>query len=289
MAESFSPVFSFHRIAGLILPLEPTRSARRYVAGVQMLKTVLMSLSLAVCGALLMGCQNEQGAGALPPLHLGPPMIAQASVVPPPPSTAPRPVPARTVIAARPVTPAPVKRHVAPPPVPAGWIPPVKANQWTWIIVHHSDSDYGSAAIIDQWHRARGFDELGYHFVIGNGTRSGDGEIEVGGRWTKQKWGAHDNALDNRFNEHGIGICLVGNFNKTHPTAAQRRSLLKLVTYLMRTYHIPVSRVLGHGETKDTQCPGRYLNVAEIRGTLSRMADLPADNVPSGELLTARN
>ena len=74
--------------------------------------------------------------------------------------------------------------------MPSSWIPAVPANHWTWIIIHHSDSAYGSAAIMDQWHRARGFDELGYHFVIGNGTNSGDGQIEVGPRWPKQKWGS---------------------------------------------------------------------------------------------------
>jgi hypothetical protein len=149
--------------------------------------------------------------------------------------------------------------------IPAGWVPPVASRNWEWIIIHHSDSDYGSAAIIDQWHKARGFDELGYHFVIGNGHSSGDGQIEIGPRWAKQKWGAHDNALDNRYNLNGIGICLVGNFDKNRPTAAQKQSLMKLVVYLMKTYHIPPDRVLGHGETKDTECPGKYLRVASIR------------------------
>jgi hypothetical protein len=153
--------------------------------------------------------------------------------------------------------------------VPAAWIPSANPNKWTWIIIHHSDSDYGSAAIIDKWHRERGFDELGYHFVIGNGTNSGDGQIEVGGRWTKQKWGAHDNALDNRYNINGIGICLVGNFDKSRPTAAQKQSLIRLVAYLARTYHISPDHILGHGDTKTTDCPGKNLNVAQIRAAAS--------------------
>jgi hypothetical protein len=163
--------------------------------------------------------------------------------------------------------------------VPASWIPRVPANHWTWIIIHHSDSSYGSAAIIDKWHRARGFDELGYHFVIGNGTNSGDGQIEVGPRWPIQKWGAHDNALDNRYNTNGIGICLVGDFNKTHPTPKQLRSLTRLVVYLMRKYDIPPDRVLGHGQTKVTQCPGKYLNVATIREQAARIL-AEGDNFP---------
>jgi hypothetical protein len=169
--------------------------------------------------------------------------------------------------------------HIAPVPsappsasaVPAAWIPRVPANHWVYIVIHHSDSAYGSAAIIDKWHRDRGFDELGYHFVIGNGTNSGDGQIEVGPRWPKQKWGAHDNALDNRYNTNGVGICLVGNFNNTHPTPKQLHSLVRLVVYLMKTYNIPADRVLGHGETKTTECPGRFLNVASIRSQAERL------------------
>ena len=224
--------------------------------------------ALIVLGALA-GCQMGTADADLPPVRLAAPMVMA-----PPPAPRPAPVavaPARMpapVAAAARFSPAPA---VAVGGVPAAWIPKVPANHWKWIIVHHSDSSYGSAAIIDKWHRDRGFDELGYHFVIGNGTNSGDGQIEVGPRWPKQKWGAHDNALDNRFNTNGIGICLVGNLNETRPTPKQLHSLLKLVVYLMRTYNIPADHILGHGETKVTECPGRYMNVATIRAQAARM------------------
>jgi hypothetical protein len=222
-------------------------------------------LLLVLGVALLAGCQMDADAD-LPPVRLAPPTVASAGR------------PASVAAVPTPVSPAPVPaadRYVPNPQasagVPAAWIPRAPVNHWTWIIIHHSDSAYGSAAIIDKWHRDRGFDELGYHFVIGNGTNSGDGQIEVGPRWTKQKWGAHDNALDNRYNTNGIGICLVGNFNNTRPTPRQLRSLVRLVVYLMRTYDIPSDRVLGHGETKVTQCPGRFLNVASIRAQAARI------------------
>jgi hypothetical protein len=224
---------------------------------------------VTVAFAVLTGCQTETADLDLPPVRLAPQTVMT-------PAAQPRPAP----IAAVPITPTarPAAVHITPVPsapsassVPAGWIPRVPANHWLYIIIHHSDSAYGSAAIIDKWHRDRGFDELGYHFVIGNGTNSADGQIEVGPRWPKQKWGAHDNALDNRYNTNGIGICLVGNFNATHPTPKQIHSLVKLVAYLMKTYNIPPDRVLGHGETKTTECPGRYLNVASIRSQAERV------------------
>jgi N-acetyl-anhydromuramyl-L-alanine amidase AmpD len=56
-----------------------------------------------------------------------------------------------------------------------------------------------------------------------------------------------------------------------HPSAAQKKSLLKLVVYLMKTYDIPAERVLGHGETKGTDCPGKNLSVAEVRAQAAQM------------------
>ena len=94
--------------------------------------------------------------------------------------------------------------------VPVTWIPPVAPRQWKWIVIHHSATTTGGAAEFDKMHKAKGWDELGYDFVIGNGSDTGNGQIEVGPRWTKQKIGAHAKSSDNRFNEYGIGICLVG-------------------------------------------------------------------------------
>jgi hypothetical protein len=244
-----------------------------------------LTLVVVASFSLLNGCEVDTTAdAALPPPRLAPPDVLAAPApiyTPAPMATLPPPRAPMPRAAARP---APVPDFSSVAGVPAAWIPKVRANHWTWIIIHHSDSSYGSAAIIDRWHRDRGFDELGYHFVIGNGTNSGDGQIEVGPRWPIQKWGAHDNALDNRYNTNGIGICLVGNFNETRPTPKQLHSLVRLVVYLMRTYHISGDHILGHGETKVTQCPGKYLHVATIRAEAERLfaegnADRPEEEV----------
>lgn len=149
--------------------------------------------------------------------------------------------------------------------VPSAWIPTVRANNWQWIVIHHSATPSGNAARFDREHKAKGWDELGYHFVIDNGSGGGDGAVEVGPRWPKQKWGAHAKTADNRFNDRGIGICLVGNFDVTRPTPAQMQSLAKLVAFLQRTYNIPSDRILGHGQTKATDCPGKNLSIAQVK------------------------
>ena len=153
---------------------------------------------------------------------------------------------------------------------PSAWRPTVPPRDWKWIVIHHSATAGGSMVMFDKEHRAKGWDGIGYHFVIGNGTLTGDGQIEVAPRWPIQKWGAHAKTLDNKYNERGIGICLVGNFDTAHPSAAQMKSLTTLVAYLMQTYHISPSNVIGHRDTKATACPGRWMSVATLRQQATR-------------------
>jgi hypothetical protein len=211
----------------------------------------------------LVGCQAQKPVTVVtnlpPPNFSGPVFTDRPAPAPAPPvAQVPRPV-------------GPQRQQNVDTSVPAAWIPLAPRNQWYWIVIHHSATPDGGARKFDKMHREKGWDELGYHFVIGNGTDTRDGQIEVGPRWPKQKWGAHDRTPNNQFNEHGIGICLVGNFDVSHPTANQIKSLERLVAYLMRTYHIPADHVLGHGETKATECPGRFMNVAMVRRACAQM------------------
>jgi N-acetylmuramoyl-L-alanine amidase len=157
--------------------------------------------------------------------------------------------------------------------IPRSWYPPPQLEKgWRAIIVHHSATDFGNAAIFDKWHRERNhWDGVGYDFVIGNGTDSSDGQVEVTFRWRKQITGAHCKTPNNWANEDGIGICLVGNFNDTRPTTRQVQSLLKLIRFLQRRYGIPTNRIYGHQTTpgaRVTDCPGRNLSITKLRSML---------------------
>jgi N-acetyl-anhydromuramyl-L-alanine amidase AmpD len=172
------------------------------------------------------------------------------------------------VAAPRAMAGSPSRRNGAPS-VPRAWVPPVKSDRWECIVIHHSATDFGGAARFDKGHRAKGWDELGYHFVIGNGSDTRDGQIEVGPRWTEQRHGAHCRSPEDYYNEHGIGICLVGNFDEGPPTPAQQRSLTKLVRYLCRTFGIPANRVYTHGGvTHQTRCPGSHFDLKALRKTV---------------------
>lgn len=159
--------------------------------------------------------------------------------------------------------------------VPRSWRPRVHERAWTAIVIHHSATQNGGAKAFNEYHvKNRGWDELGYHFVIGNGTDTSNGLVEVGPRWRKQKHGAHCKTPDNYYNEHGIGICLVGDFNQQYPSRKQMRSLEKLVSFLMQRYNIPVERVHGHGELGHTRCPGRHMSISSFRARMDRKVRL---------------
>jgi len=137
-------------------------------------------------------------------------------------------------------------------------IPLYKSSKWKYIIIHHSATDEGSALRFHAAHRQRGWQALGYHFVIDNGSQSKkDGQIEVAPRWIKQQDGAHCNA--GGMNHKGIGICLVGNFSKDSVSVKQMESLVSLVNMLRNHYKIPVKNILGHGQVRGarTECPGK--------------------------------
>ena len=158
--------------------------------------------------------------------------------------------------------------------VPSAWLPRAAARPWQYIVIHHSATHTGGAERFDDEHRDKGWDELGYHFVVGNGSDTPDGAVEVGSRWSKQKHGAHAKTADNRFNELGIGVCLVGNFDDESPSRRQMHALTVLVGHLMAEYNIPASRVIGHGDTKPTACPGAHLHaeMASLRTAASQYA-----------------
>jgi len=150
------------------------------------------------------------------------------------------------------------------------WNPPTKDRVWNYIVVHHSDTSTGSAAVFHKHHvEVNGWDELGYHFVIGNGSDSGLGQVEIGPRWTKQKHGAHAKTPDNKYNDQGIGICLVGDFcDGEVPSETQMNALISLVRYMQKRYNIPKKHVLRHGDVKPTNCPGEYFPWHEFKSKI---------------------
>ena len=169
------------------------------------------------------------------------------------------------------------------------WKPKVNERKWKYIVLHHTASEAGSVSSIDAAHKQRRDSAgkpwlgIGYHFVIGNGNGMKDGEIQPSFRWTKQLHGAHAGVAD--YNDVGIGIVLVGNFEKKRPTAAQLRSARRLVQTLRSSYRITSKNIVTHGDVNKTACPGKYFSLARITG-LDEEATLGAASSASGQPLT---
>jgi hypothetical protein len=122
-------------------------------------------------------------------------------------------------------------------------------------IIHCSDSTWGDSEVINYWHVIdKGFDEIGYHYVILNGHRFGkkyrpedNGLIETGRNI--EVIGAHCKG----YNTGSIGICLIG---KHHFSQKQLESFSGLIAELRIKHNITSADVFGHYEFSDEKtCP----------------------------------
>ncbi len=142
----------------------------------------------------------------------------------------------------------------------------VDRSRWRYIVAHHSAIEAGNARTYGNEHRRRGMEHgLAYHFVIGNGRDSGDGEIEVGPRWIQQLRGGHVRNQD--VNEVGLGICLVGNLENHPPTRRQLASFTALVDWLRAGQVASNCRFSVHRwvDRNHTICPGRHFPYAQMK------------------------
>lgn len=117
------------------------------------------------------------------------------------------------------------------------------------LVVHHSASAHGvPLELLRQWHKDRGFDDIGYHWVI-----ESSGATREGRRLTMQ--GAHARGA----NGDSWGVCVVGDntIEGRRWNEAQIASLRRVVEACRAL--VPGIEVLGHrdvpGGTK-TECPG---------------------------------
>jgi N-acetylmuramoyl-L-alanine amidase len=118
------------------------------------------------------------------------------------------------------------------------------AVQLTHITVHCSatkPSVYVDRAVIDRWHRAKGWLGIGYHFVIKR-----DGIVEAGR--PLDKVGAHVE----RHNVGNIGICMAGGLKESDGspednfTHEQYHALALLLQALTAQHGISQDHILGH-------------------------------------------
>jgi len=134
----------------------------------------------------------------------------------------------------------------------------------TDIIIHGTatpPSMHVDVDVVRRWHMSRGWDDIGYHFLI---LRSG--VIEDGRDLDKdgnifEEIGAHTY----RYNKNSIGIALVGGVNEDRKidvnyTANQYESLKVFLDTLLHRF--PNAELNGHRRYANTECP--YFDVRSL-------------------------
>ena len=116
------------------------------------------------------------------------------------------------------------------------------------IIIHCSATRAGQdlrAKDIDRMHRARGFNQIGYNFIIDlNGIVENGRPLSIDG--------AHCNTKgfsESSYNKHSIGICYEGGLDELGKptdtrTASQKETLRRVLGELKGLY--PEAKIVGH-------------------------------------------
>lgn len=120
----------------------------------------------------------------------------------------------------------------------------------TEIIVHCSATPEGqnfTVEDIDRWHKQKGWQGIGYHYVIYL-----DGSVHKGRN--EEVIGAH--CLGH--NAYSIGVCYIGGIDKNNKpkdtrTDAQKQALINLLKSLKEKY--PNAIIYGHRDFSKKDCP----------------------------------
>lgn len=121
----------------------------------------------------------------------------------------------------------------------------------TEIIVHCSATPEGqnfTVEDIDRWHKQKGWQGIGYHYVI-----ELDGSVHKGRN--EEVIGAH--CLGH--NTYSIGVCYIGGLDKWAKapkdtrTDAQKQALIDLLKSLKEKY--PNAIIYGHRDFSKKDCP----------------------------------
>jgi hypothetical protein len=211
-------------------------------------------MGLGATAAFLAGCESPSPVGALPDPIVTPrktTLVDTGSYAPPTPA-----------------------RRLPPPPTTSapnnfGILP---RSSWTregpnlatidpmngvkLITFHHSGdpkpfttSDYTETAqhleYVREYHRSRGFQDIGYHFAI-----------DRAGRVWQLRSLAYEGQHVRYNNEHNIGIVVLGNFDLQAMSQAQKDKVKSFGLLVRKQYGLSASRIYTHQEIVSTECPG---------------------------------
>lgn len=139
------------------------------------------------------------------------------------------------------------------------------------IVLHHTGRNNDFPGFIRLRHRfLRGWDDIGYHFLIGNDRPfTLDGKLYRGRNEHLQ--GAHARG----HNHNTLAVCLIGNFDIVSPTTRQMATLFRFLDSKMSQYELTENDIIGHDELPGVtkSCPGEYLDMDFVRAVAGKRID----------------
>lgn len=119
------------------------------------------------------------------------------------------------------------------------------------LVLHHAAAMSCTVEDIHRWHLANGWLGIGYHYFV-----SKLGGIYLGR--PENVMGAHAES----HNDHTIGICAEGDFEKETMPTPQKEAIIALIKDISTRY--PGLAIKGHRDLNATLCPGQHYPFAEI-------------------------
>ena len=141
------------------------------------------------------------------------------------------------------------------------------------ITIHHTyrpkaSSYNGSSSIrsIQNYHMdTNGWNDIGYHFLIGTYPSSGNTSIYQGR--PENVIGAHTGGK----NTNNVGVNVVGDYSVENLHQNSYSTLIRLLAWLCSHYNIDPNHIYGHRDFGSTACPGDklYILLPKIRSDVS--------------------
>ncbi|MGD9276637.1 MAG: peptidoglycan recognition family protein [Candidatus Pacearchaeota archaeon] len=130
-----------------------------------------------------------------------------------------------------------------------------------FIVIHHSGSLNSYDAIKDFHVNTRGWEDIGYHWLIDKNGKLLKGRSE-------EFIGAH--CLGH--NRNSIAVCMIGDFEFIKPTEKQMKTLIKFLKEKLEENNLYLKNILGHREVGEREkiCPGKNINLNELREKLKQ-------------------
>ena len=126
-----------------------------------------------------------------------------------------------------------------------------------FLVVHHSvTSKDATIGQIREIHLARGYSDIGYHYLISAGGLKEGRDIRFRGAHALSEKAPY---LDTDMNRAGAGLCIIGDFSKAPPDDNLINETAFAVKRIAGKLGIKIDRkhIIPHSAVSYTACPGK--------------------------------